>query len=236
MVPMGTNTDQWIADISNYVRNSFGNSGPFVTTEQVAFVRSRTPRKSPWTLPELEASLPRRLTNQSSWIVTASHNVEAAPNAIGETFGARWDTAGNPQQPGMWFQIELPQPVSVTEVQIDSAVPFSFGGRGRGGARGGGAAAAPAAGTRGGAPAAAGRGAGGGRGGPVAGPVQYRLQVSSDGSSWSASVAEGAGATPTTIIVFAPVHAKFIRITQTGAAMGKEQWAIAQVRVYEQGK
>ena len=31
MVPMGTNTDQWIADIANYVRNSFGNSGLFVT-------------------------------------------------------------------------------------------------------------------------------------------------------------------------------------------------------------
>jgi mono/diheme cytochrome c family protein len=239
MVPMGTNTDQWIADITNYVRNSFGNSALFVTTEQVAFARSRTPRKSSWTLPGLEASLPRLLTNQSSWILTASHNAEAAPNAIGDTFGARWDTAGDPQQPGMWFQIELPQPVSVTEVQIDSALPSSFGGRGRGGARGrarGRVAAAPAAGARGGAPAAAGRGAGGGRGGPVAGPIQYRVQVSADGSTWSAPVAEGAGATPTTIMAFATVTAKFIRITQTGAAVGKEQWAIARVRVYEQGK
>ena len=27
MVPMGTNTDEWIADVANYVRNSFGNRG-----------------------------------------------------------------------------------------------------------------------------------------------------------------------------------------------------------------
>ena len=32
MVAMGSNKDQWIADITSYVRNSFGNTGTFVTT------------------------------------------------------------------------------------------------------------------------------------------------------------------------------------------------------------
>ena len=36
MVPMGTNTDEWIADVVSYVRNSFGNAAPFVTAERVA--------------------------------------------------------------------------------------------------------------------------------------------------------------------------------------------------------
>jgi len=36
MVPMGSNTNDWIADIASYVRNSFGNTGAFVTPEQVA--------------------------------------------------------------------------------------------------------------------------------------------------------------------------------------------------------
>ena len=54
-----------------------------------------------------------------------------------------------------------------------------------------------------------------------------------DGSSWSKPVSEGAGATPTTVIQFAPVDAKFIRVTQTGSAANGEQWAIAQVRVYQ---
>ena len=67
---------------------------------------------------------------------------------------------------------------------------------------------------------------------PVAGPVAYTLQVSMDGTQWGSPVAQGAGAAPTTVIAFAPVQAKFVRITQTGAAAGTEQWAIAQMRVY----
>jgi hypothetical protein len=55
-----------------------------------------------------------------------------------------------------------------------------------------------------------------------------------DGSAWGQPVAQGRGATPTTIAAFPPVPAKFIRVTQTGSA--PEQWAIAQVRVYEAGK
>ena len=31
MVPMGGNSDEWIADVASYVRNSFGNSASFVT-------------------------------------------------------------------------------------------------------------------------------------------------------------------------------------------------------------
>ena len=251
MVPMGSNTDEWISDVANYVRNSFGNSGQFITPQQVAFVRSSTPRKTMWTLPELEASLPRLLTDQAAWKFSASHNSEAAMNAAGTTPGARWDTAGAAQQPGMWFQIELPQPAAVTEVQIDTALPFAFGRGGRGGGRGAAPGAAPSAATaapqRGAAPAATGQtpaapaaapapaGRGGGRGGPpipIAGPVSYSLHVSMDGTSWGDPVAQGAGAAPTTVIFFAPVQARFIRITQTGTAARTEQWAIAQVRVF----
>jgi hypothetical protein len=256
MVAMGTNTDEWVADIANYVRNSFGNSGLFVTPEQVSAVRKASARKTPWTLPELEASLPRLLANQSEWKLSASHNAEAAANATGRTPFARWDTGGAAQQPGMWFQIELPQPTSVTEVQIDTAAPFSFGGRGGRGGRGGppapasapqpGAgraaappitpgqvAGAPAPAARGAQPPARGRGPGGGRGGPVAGPIAYSLQVSMDGTTWGPAIAQGPGATPTTVIAFAPEQARFIRLTQTGTAATTEQWAIGQVRVYE---
>ena len=37
-------------------------------------------------------------------------------------------------------------------------------------------------------------------------------------------------------IAFAPVQARFIRVTQTGTASGTEQWAIARIRVFEQRK
>jgi mono/diheme cytochrome c family protein/glucose/arabinose dehydrogenase len=224
MVPMGTNTDEWISDIANYVRNSFGNSATFITPAQVAFVRGRATRKTSWTLAELEASLPRAMTNAADWRLSASHNNEAARNATGTVPGSRWDTAGTAQQPGMWFQIELPQPTTITEVQIDTAVPFSFG-RGRGAA------------GRGGPPAPQ-RGGGAGRGGPqvpIAGPVAYSVQLSMDGSSWGSPVAQGAGA-PTTVMQFPPSEAKFIRINQNGNAANGEQWAIAQARVYQSAR
>lgn len=204
MVPMGTNTDEWIADVASYVRNTFGNSAGLVTPAQVTAVRKAAPRKSPWTLAELLPTVPTPLTNTSEWKVSASHNPGAAANVIGATPGARWDT-GAPQQPGMWFQIELPQPATIAELQIDSTLPAAgFGGRGRGG--------------RGGGP-------------PAVGPVGFSIQVSADGTTWQPPIAQGAGSTPSTVIPLPRVQTRFIRISQTGAAQNGEAWGIQQVRV-----
>jgi hypothetical protein len=117
----------------------------------------------------------------------------------------------------MWYQVELPSAMSVAELQIDSQAPFGGGGRGGG---------------RGGAPAAPGAGRGRGPQIPASGPVAYSVQLSADGTTWSAPVAQGPGRTPTTIIWFAPARARFIRITQTGAALGNEAWAIQQIRIF----
>ena len=217
MVAMGTNDDQWIADIATYVRNSFGNAGTFVTAEQVAEARKTSARKTPWTFTELDPIVPKLLSNTAAWKVTASHNPETAANAIATTPG-RWDT-GVPQQPGMWFQIELPEAAMVAELQFDSTVagrPMF--------------AMPPARGT-GPAPAPAARGRG--RGGflQTTGPIAYTVQVSMDGSTWSAPLAEGAGAV-STLVKFTPTRAKFIRINQTGSAQNNEGWSIQQIRVY----
>jgi mono/diheme cytochrome c family protein len=146
MVPMGSNTDQWIADVASYVRTSFGNGAPVVTPEQVASVRKTVTRGQPWTMAELLPTVPTPMTNAADWKVTASHNESAAVNVAAAAPAARWDTAA-PQSPGMWFQIELPQPTMVTELVIESALPFSFGGGrgGRGAGAGGGRGAAPSA-------------------------------------------------------------------------------------------
>jgi mono/diheme cytochrome c family protein len=202
MVPMGTNTDGWLADVASYVRNSFGNSAGLVTSDQVAAVRNATPRKAPWTLADLLPTVPAPLTNTSEWKVSASHNAAAAVNVLGATAGARWDT-GAPQQPGMWFQIELPQPATIAELQLD-AFAQGIGGRGRGG--------------RGGGP-------------PAVGPVAFSVQVSMDGTTWQLPAAQGPGSTPRTTISLPRVQARFIRINQTGTAQNNEAWAIQQVRV-----
>jgi hypothetical protein len=198
MVPMNANTDEWISDVANYIRNAFGNSSLFITPAQVAAVRKASAsRRTPWTLPTLLASATRELTNTAAWRLSASHNAAAAANAINGTGAVRWDT-GAPQAPEMWFQIELPEATTITEIHLDATAP---------GGRGGGRGVLPA--------------------GPPAG---YRLQVSMDGSTWGPVLAQGTGTNPTTEIVFTPVGARFVRITQTGTSA--QGWAIQRIRLY----
>jgi hypothetical protein len=246
MVPMG-GTDEWIAGIASYVRNSFGNTGGMVTPADVARVRADTAaRKDPWTIAELEASLPLPLDSQQ-WKLAASHGTETAAGAS----TLRGWSSGVPQSPGMWFSIELAQPALITEVQFDSMSTMSGGGRGgRGGpaaAGPAGATGAPAASTPGAAtaaPAAAGQappqgrggrgGFGGGGGTPVVGyPRGYSVQVSTDGTNWTKPVAEGKGEGAHTTITFAPTRAKFLKITQTETPADPAAWSIRSLRIYE---
>ncbi len=212
MVPLGANRDQWLADVASYVRNSFGNSGTFVTQQDVARVRAAaSDRKARWTVEELEASLPRALVPTSSWTVTASHDTAPSPqpnpagnfNLVAGAAGALnvlgW-TTGVPQQAGMWFQVALPASVVLTEIQFTSS---AIGGR----------AGAPPTWTF---------------------PRRYEVRISLDGATWSAPVAEGAGAEGTTMITFPPVSAKFIRIIQTASVPEAPPWSMRLLRLYQQ--
>jgi len=206
MVPMGVNNDAWIAAVGSYIRNSFGNGASFITPADVARVRLATAARKPmWTVPEIDASLPVPIPPQPAWRVSASHNSAMAGGAL--TL-AGWTTAA-PQAANMWWQVELPAPVTLSEVQFDSPA----GGRGFGvGSLGGGG--------RGGTvnsvePAA---GGGGGRGNaatlpPGLYPRAYRVQTSLDGKTWGRPVAEGTGAPGQTSITFRPVQARFVRIS-----------------------
>jgi mono/diheme cytochrome c family protein len=249
MVPMGATSDEWVAGIASYIRNSFGNNGGLVTPADVARVRRETAaRKTLWTVPELEASLPRVLDPQQ-WKLTASHGVESAAGAV----TLRGWSSGAPQAAGMWFQIDLSQPVVVSEVQFDSS---AVGGQGGGRARGAVAAAArgaaapgapgaaspatvpaePGAAAAGAAPAAgpAGRGGVGAGAPPVVGyPRGYSIQASLDGTTWSQPLAEGKGEGPRTSVTFAPTRARFLKITQTATAGDAPSWSITSLRVYE---
>jgi mono/diheme cytochrome c family protein len=238
MVPMG-GTDEWVAGIASYVRTSFGNSGGMVTPADVARVRAEiADRKDPWTIGELEASLPRPLDSQQ-WKLSASHGSETAAGAS----TLRGWSSGAPQAAGMWFSIELPQPALVTEVQFDSTSSMAGGRGGRGPAPTPGpgvpaGTAAPTAAAPGAPPAAQGRGGrggfGGGGGTPVIGyPRGYSVQVSTDGTNWSTPVAEGKGDGVHTTITFAPTRAKFVKITETETPADPAAWSIRSLRVYE---
>ena len=208
MAPLGsTSSDEWIAGVASYVRSSFGNSAGMVTPADVARVRKETAsRKTPWTLPELEATLPRALDAQQ-WKLTASHGADAAAGAA----SLRGWSSGAPQAAGMWFTVELPQPALVTELQFDSTIDS-----------GGGAAAGAARRTASARASACHRLSAG-----LHGAGLRRRQ------DLGQPVAEGKGEGLRTTITFAPARAKFVRITQTDGTPGAPAWSIRNLRVYE---
>jgi mono/diheme cytochrome c family protein/glucose/arabinose dehydrogenase len=54
-----SNSDEWIADVATYIRNSFGNKAPAITKGQVKAMRSKhKDRKQAWTQKELKALFP----------------------------------------------------------------------------------------------------------------------------------------------------------------------------------
>ncbi|MEO7275313.1 MAG: c-type cytochrome [Vicinamibacterales bacterium] len=215
MIPMGSNDDTWIAAVATYVRNSFGNQAGAVTAADVARVRAASGnRRAMWTVPEAEGLLPVLVpSDTATWKTTASHNSQMTALGLGYV---SWSSTA-PQQPGMWYQVELPAPILVAEIQFESTPggrvnaptgAFAAGGGGRGG-RG-----APAP------PPPPGSGA----------PRGYEIRVSVDGVSWSAPLAQGQGALSNAIAV-RPVQAKFVRITQTGTDPNYP-WSIQRLRLY----
>jgi hypothetical protein len=81
--------------------------------------------------------------------------------------------------------------------------------------------------------------AGGGRRGgapAVAAPKAYRVQVSTDGTTWT-TAAEGPGAQTTSTFTFTPVRARFVRLAQTAAAPATgtaAPWGVQALRLYQQ--
>jgi hypothetical protein len=172
----------------------------------------------------LEPSLPHMLDVQPTWKASANANTSVAANAL--TL-AGWTTI-DPQKAGMWFQVELPQPANLVEIQFDSATTGRGGGAGaRGGA--GGPAAAPGPQTPGAAPPPA-------PPSPIGFPRQYQVQLSMDGTKWSTPpVATGTGSSARTNIAFKAAPARFVRITQTGSVDNAPAWSIMNLRLYEAG-
>ncbi|MGZ0173162.1 MAG: DUF7133 domain-containing protein [Planctomycetales bacterium] len=120
MLPMGANSDQWIADVATYIRNSWGNQAPLIEAANVEEVRSASQtRRGPWTLAELKQFDPPAFEDRASWKLTSSHGGNKLGNAIDGNRGSRWDT-GTTQNPGMWFSIEMTEPVNVLALTLDT--------------------------------------------------------------------------------------------------------------------
>lgn len=120
MLPMGSNSDQWIADVATYIRNTWGNQAPLIEASDVAQVREASlDRTGPWTLRELTAFDPPDLRDRRNWKLTASHGQDKVAASVDDNAGSRWDT-GTVQRPGMWFSVELPEPVRVMTITLNT--------------------------------------------------------------------------------------------------------------------
>ena len=127
MIPQNSNSDQWIADIVSYVRNSFDNSGEIIDAKKVKQLRKElSSRTKPWTIAELQALTPQPLENRKDWKLTASHQGSKLALCIDGKSATRWDT-GVPQSKGMWLQIELPAVTELSGVELNcDASPNDF--------------------------------------------------------------------------------------------------------------
>jgi mono/diheme cytochrome c family protein len=120
MLPLGANDDEWIAAVSTYIRNSFGNKGGPITKEFVAGIRKESgDRLLPWTEAELEELEPPLMHDRKKWKLTASHGSEKLGGCLDGNGKSRYDT-GASQVPGMWVQVELPSVCKVNRIQLDS--------------------------------------------------------------------------------------------------------------------
>jgi mono/diheme cytochrome c family protein/glucose/arabinose dehydrogenase len=211
MISMGMQTDEWIAAIGSYVRNAFGNRGALIVPADVARIRAATAsRKTPWNSAEVAASVPRAVLPDGTRL-TASHNSQTASDA---TTLRHW-SSGYAQQPGMWVQLELPQPAMIAGVLFESPAAIVDT-----------TPAVP------GAPTRTGIGRGGGPAPQPGFPRSYEVVVSTDGTTWGNPLAQGQGKGVVNEISFPPTRARFVRIRQTGTATDAP-WTLRRLRVLE---
>ena len=115
MIPQNTNSDAWLADITSYVRNAFGNGGEMVEARQVHRAaqadwrrgRSRGRSRS------CARSSPQPLADRKGLEVGREpQSGDIWQRCIDGNPATRWDTSKE-QSPGMWFQIELPSSTDI---------------------------------------------------------------------------------------------------------------------------
>jgi mono/diheme cytochrome c family protein/glucose/arabinose dehydrogenase len=130
MVPMNSYSDQELANVLNYVRNSFGNRSPVVAPEKVTKIRQiQAERSEFWTLPDLTEKLPAlaipldRFVRRFEWTVTADDAGKPGNEpafAIDDDLTTAYLTSKSTPFPGMWYQIELPAPGTIRSIEMNA--------------------------------------------------------------------------------------------------------------------
>jgi mono/diheme cytochrome c family protein len=119
MVPQKANDDVWIAGVLTYIRNSFGNSAPTITPQQIATIRAASGDHAPFTMDELAPflTIPAQVTGK--WVFTASDNEKGIKLALDGDPKTRWST-NKVQQEGQWLQVDMGKPFQLTSLVLDA--------------------------------------------------------------------------------------------------------------------
>ena len=104
MAAAAAQSDQWLADTLNYMRNEWGNQAAYLRSEDIAEVRqSLTTRKTAWTLDELNEKWAKLDTDKHLWDFESSHGTADLSKAIDGDPKTKWRN-GSKQQKGMWVK------------------------------------------------------------------------------------------------------------------------------------
>ena len=115
MVPMGANSDEWVASVSSYIRSGFGTADWLITPADVAKARADSAdRKSSWTVAGSKRRS-RALVADASWKASASRNAAAAGGGL--NFSG-WSS--DAPQPPAWYSARAARGVALVEIQFES--------------------------------------------------------------------------------------------------------------------
>jgi mono/diheme cytochrome c family protein len=215
MAPMKDQSDEWVADVLSFVRNSLSNDAGFINPQQVAQIRQKTTDQATmYKYDNLKKIVPREFTVQDGLKATASHTASTRIGGNVTPLSAftyeGWST-GVKQVKGMWYQIELPKEIMLTEFQFNAPASFKRGWK-------------PDPKAPPGPP-------------PMVQtfPRAYKVETSSDGEHWQETIATTKGLDGDNIVRFNAVKSKFLRIQlQEGSDNEKEEvpWSMRQVKIF----
>ena len=120
MIPMKSNSDQWIADVLTYVRNSFGNNASEIKVDKVKAIRELTKkRENSYTQQDLDEFLPIVKREMKKWTFNSSHGSHSAKRAVDGRLDSRFST-DSPQVPGMTFEVDMKKIRSIYRIVLDT--------------------------------------------------------------------------------------------------------------------
>ncbi len=217
MTGMKEHTDEWVADVISYIRNGLSNDASLISPQQVAKIRAKTTdQKNAYQYDRLIKLVPNELQPQEGWKITASHT---SSTRIGGNVSPQsaftyegWSTGGR-QTKGMWYQIEFPKEVSLTELQFIAPATVKRGWR-----RDPNAPQTPP---------------------PMIQtfPRAYVVETSSDGTHWQEALTEMKGREGENVISFTNAKTKFLRL-KLNEDLDKDSedipWSMRQLKLFGQ--